>query len=91
MDEMEIFSYLGRRFLCSGEQLPSGSFQAVVRYKASPEDVIRTLALDSGQHSTAAQALAWAKELAMKWVRQQDLIALGQGEDLGKVGKPEPD
>lgn len=87
MDEMEIFHYQGRRFMCSGEQLPSGSFQAVVRHKTSPEEPLRTLALDSGQHFTAAQALARAKELAMKWARRQDIIGPAQARGLGEVGE----
>lgn len=45
MDEAEIFKHQGRRFLCSGERLPSGSFQAVVRGKLPPDDLVRTLVL----------------------------------------------
>lgn len=69
MDEMEILNHQGRRFLCSGEQLPSGSFQAVVRCKTSNADLMRTIALDAGQHMTGQQALACAKELAMQWAQ----------------------
>ena len=71
MDEMETLEYEGWNFLCSGEQLPSGSFQATVRYKAPPCDDIRTLALDSEKFDTAQQALAHAKELAMKWANER--------------------
>lgn len=69
MDEMEIFKHQGRRFLCSGEQLPSGSFQAVVRSKMPPDDLVRTLVLGPGHYMTGQQALSRAKELAEEWVR----------------------
>lgn len=69
MDEAEIFRHEGRRFLCSGEQLPSGSFQAVVRCKMPPDDLVRTLVLDDGRYMSGRQALARAKELAEEWVR----------------------
>jgi hypothetical protein len=67
MDEMETLDYVGWQFLCAGEQLPSGLFQATVRYKAPPGDQLRTLKLDSETFDTASQALAYAKELATKW------------------------
>jgi hypothetical protein len=66
MDEMEILNYQGRRFLCSGGQLPSGSFQAVVRCKTSTDDLMQTITSDAGQHVTGYQALACAKALAMQ-------------------------
>lgn len=69
MDEAEIFNYQGQRFLCSGEQLPSGSFQAVVRCKLPPNDLVRTLVLGAGHYMTGGQALVRAKELAEEWVR----------------------
>ena len=69
MDEMEVFTHHGRRFLCSGEQLPSGSFQAVVRCKLPPDDLVRTLVLGAGHYMNGRQALARAKELAEEWVR----------------------
>jgi hypothetical protein len=69
MDEIEIFKHQGKRFLCSGEQLPSGSFQAVVRCNLPPDDRIGTLVLGPGHHTTSWQALARAKELAEEWVR----------------------
>lgn len=69
MDEMEVFNYQGRRLLCSGEQLPSGSFQAVVRSKMPPDDLVRTLVLGPRHYITSQQALAGAKELAEEWVR----------------------
>lgn len=71
MDEMETLDYQGWQFLCSGEQLPSGLFQATVRYKAPPDDQIRTLVLDPGKHETASLALQRAKELAMKWADER--------------------
>lgn len=69
MDEAEIFEHQGKRFLCSGEQLPSGSFQAVVRCKLPPDDLVHTLILGEGHHMNGQQALARAKELAEEWVR----------------------
>ena len=78
MDEMQSLDYQGWHFLCSGEQLPSGLFQAVVRHKASPDDQIRTLVLDSGQHETSNQAMEWAKELAMKWAHRKAKVGHGK-------------
>lgn len=78
MDEMEPFDHEGWRFLCSGEQLPTGAFQATVRYKAPPDGQIRTLVLDAQPHATAGEALAHAKELAMQWARERS--AGGHGE-----------
>jgi hypothetical protein len=69
MDEMEVFKHQGQSFLCSGEQLPSGSFQAVVRCKMPPDDLVRTLVLGAGHYMNGRQALARAKELAEEWVR----------------------
>ena len=69
MDELEIFRCKGQSFLCSGEQLPSGSFQAVVRCKLSPNGLVRTLVLGAGHYMNGRQALARAKELAEEWVR----------------------
>lgn len=69
MDEVEIFKCQGQRFLCSGEQLRSGSFQAVVRCKLPPDDLVRTLVLGAGHYMNGQQALARAKELAEEWVR----------------------
>lgn len=79
MDQMEALELEGWEFLCSGEQLPSGAFQATVRYKAPPDGQIRTLVLDAEPHSTAGEALAHAKELAMKWARERSGDGLGQG------------
>lgn len=66
MDEMEALDYAGWQFLCSGEQLPSGVYQAVVRYRG-PDDLIRTLVLDSEPHASCWQAVVQAKELALEW------------------------
>jgi len=71
MDEMETFSYLEWEFLCGGEQLPAGGFQATVRYKAPPDGQIRTLVLDAVRHATAGEALAHAKELALNWAHER--------------------
>lgn len=70
MDKMETLDYQGWQFLCSGEQLPSGLFQAVVRRGEAPGDQIRTLTLDAEKHGTAGQALERAKELAVKWAQE---------------------
>jgi hypothetical protein len=78
MDEMESLDCEGWQFLCSGEQLPSGQFQATVRYKAPPCDQIRTLVLDSEKFETASRALERAKELAQEWVRERS--GDGRGE-----------
>ena len=69
MDEIEIFKHQGKRFLCSGEQLPSRSFQAVVRCNLPPDDRMGILVSGPGHHTTSWQALARAKELAEEWVR----------------------
>lgn len=66
-DEMQTLEHEGWRFLCSGEQLPSGLFHAVVRYKVPPGSEIRTLVLDYEKFDTSAPALEHAKELAIKW------------------------
>ena len=71
MDEMETLDYQGWHFLCSGEQLPSGVFQATVRYKSPPDGQIRTLVLDPEQHDSASQALDHAKKLAMNWAHER--------------------
>ena len=67
MDELETLDHDGWEFLCSGEQLPSGAFQATVRYKAPPDGQIRTL------------VLAHAKELAMTWARERSGDGRGEG------------
>jgi hypothetical protein len=77
MDEMENLDYRGWEFLCSGEQLPSGAFQATVRYKAPPDNQIRTLVLDAEKFDAARQALERAKELAMKWANERGGVGLG--------------
>jgi hypothetical protein len=69
MDEMDALKHDGWDFLCSGEQLPSGEFQAVVRHKTRPSEQIRTLVLDAQLHATAQQALERAKELALGWAQ----------------------
>ena len=79
MDEMETLDHEGWQFLCSGEQLPSGGFQATVRYKAPPDGQIRTLVLDAVEHASPGEALEHAKQLAMKWARKRG--GDGRGED----------
>ncbi len=71
MDAMESLDDGQWRFLCSGEQLPSGSFQAVVRQRVAPNDQIRTLVLDAEKFDSASRALDRAKKLAMKWARDR--------------------
>lgn len=78
MDEIETLDYRGWQFLCGGEQLPSGAFQATVRYKAPPSEQLRTLMLDSENFDTAGRAQARAKELAVKWA--DDRSGDGRGE-----------
>jgi hypothetical protein len=78
MEKLETFDYEGWHFLCAGEQLPSGAFQATVRYKAPPSDQLRTLRVDAEKFDTASQALAYAKELAKKWA--QDRSGDGRGD-----------
>ena len=72
MDEMETLDCQGWKFLCSGEKMPSGLFQAAVRCRMPPDDRIRTLVLDEEKHGTARQALERAKELAVKWAGERD-------------------
>ena len=72
MDETQTFEHKGWQFLCSGEQLPSGLFHATVRYKAPPDEQIRTLVLDSEQYASASLALERAKEIAMQWANARD-------------------
>jgi hypothetical protein len=79
MDEMEHLTHDGWDFLCSGEQLPSGQFQAVVRHKTRPAEQIRTLVLDVQSHATAKQALERAKELALDWAEKH------ASDDLGRA------
>lgn len=61
MDEAEIFKYEGWHLLCKGEQLPSGTFQAVVRCKLPPDDLICIFVLSAGHYMTGQQALARSK------------------------------
>ncbi|MDM0046214.1 hypothetical protein QTH91_17110 [Variovorax dokdonensis] len=75
MDEMETLELGGHEFLCSAEQLPSGDFHAVVRYRASPSDDIRTLILDQQRLGSSAAALELAKDLARTWAREHGQLA----------------
>lgn len=79
MNETISLDFEGWRFLCSGKQLPSGGFQASVRYRAPPDGQIRTLLLNDETHATAGEALAHAQELAMNWVRERG--GDGRGQD----------
>lgn len=72
MDELDTLDYEHGQLLCSGEQLPSGLFQSVVRRRSAAGD-IRPLMFDSEMHGSAGQALEHAKELAKKWMREQDI------------------
>ena len=69
MDEMETLDCQGWQFLCSGEELPSGLFHAMVRYKAPPDGHVRTLFLDPDQYDSAKLALERAKEVAVSWAQ----------------------
>ena len=67
MDEMQSFDYKGWEFLCSGERLPSGHFQAAVRYRTPPDHGIRTLILDEAKYDSPREALRRALALAKAW------------------------
>ena len=67
MDEMEVFKHQGQSFLCSGEQLPSKLYHAVVRYRSMPGCPICTLVMGSEMHVSSWRALIHAKELAVEW------------------------
>ncbi|QNK68080.1 hypothetical protein [Variovorax sp. PAMC26660] len=71
MDELVEFPHGGWSFLCSAEQLPSGEFQAVVRYRAPPGDDIRTLKIDPHAGGSRAEALERAKAMAMEWAKKR--------------------
>ncbi len=71
MDEMETVEVRKQEFLCSGEQLPSGLFQAAVRRRVPPEGQIRTLVFGRESHGTAREALEHAKVLALQWADAQ--------------------
>lgn len=71
MDEMETVETQGWEFLCSGEQLPSDLFQAVVRRRVPPEGQIRTLVFGRESHGSAREALEHAKVLALQWADAQ--------------------
>lgn len=79
MDEMETLDCQGWQLLCSGEQLPSGQFHAVVRYKAPPDGQVRTLFLDPNRYSSAKDALERAKKVAARWAHAR----LGDGRAKG--------
>ena len=79
MDEMDTVQVEEWEFLCSGEQLPSGLFQAVVRRRVPPEGQIRTLVFGRESHGSAREALEQAKVLALQWAcAQRDK---GTGDD----------
>lgn len=71
MDDMVEFPHAGWRFLCSAEKLPSGSFQAVLRYRAPPGNDIRMLKIDPSAGSNATEALERAKAMAMAWAAKR--------------------
>ena len=71
MDEMETVQVEGWEFLCSGEQLPSCLFQAVVRRRVPPEGQIRTLVFGRESHGSVREALEHAKVLALQWADTQ--------------------
>ena len=66
-DLMDEFRHEGWTFLCSAEQLPDGSYHAVVRYRMPPTNEIRTLQLDSERFPAAPEAVIRARELAVQW------------------------
>lgn len=66
-DEMEVFDQKGWEFLCIAEELPSGVYQAVVRYRSGSDGLIRTLTCGLKLQPSGWQALMHAKELAVEW------------------------
>ena len=79
MDEMDTFNWKGWQFLCSGEQHPSGQYQATVRYKAPPDGQLRTVVLDPEKHASAREALDRSKELAKQWAADREADGQGNG------------
>lgn len=79
MDEMETLDFHEWQLLCSGEQLPSGQFHAVVRYKAPLDGQVRTLFLDPNRYSSARDALERAKEVAARWAHARLRDGRGEG------------
>lgn len=71
MDKIEYLYLQGWRFLCSGEPLASGVFQAAVRYRSLIGDEVGTLVLDLQSHPTASQAIEQAREVAAAWAYQR--------------------
>lgn len=71
MDEMVEFPHAGWSFLCSAEKLPSGSFQAVLRYRAPPSNDIRMLKIDPTAGSSVPEALERAKAMAIEWAAKR--------------------
>lgn len=78
MDQMDTLDVGAWEFVCSGERLPNGRYQAVVRYKAPPDGRIRTLTLDPVEHGSPGEALEHAKVLATRWAQARDGDGRGQ-------------
>lgn len=66
-DAADEFEHRGWRFFCSGEQLPDGTFHAVVRYRAPSDDLLRTLRLGNERFASSTDALSQAREMATQW------------------------
>lgn len=66
-DAAEAFERDGWRFFCSGEQLPDGTFHAVVRCRVPPDDALRTLRLGNERFASSSDALRQAREMARQW------------------------
>ncbi|WP_454907261.1 hypothetical protein [Variovorax gossypii] len=79
MDEMLEFPHAGWTFLCSAEKLPSGSFQAVLRYRAPPDDDIRMLKIDPTAGHSVLEALERAKAMAVEWAAKRGDNGKGGG------------
>ena len=69
----------GWQLLCSGEQLPSGQFHAVLRYKAPPDGQVRMLFLDPNRYSSTKDALERAKEVGARWAHARVGDGCGEG------------
>ncbi|RZI60021.1 MAG: hypothetical protein EOP14_02900 [Pseudomonas sp.] len=79
MDELVSLEYDGWTFLCSGEELPSGSFEAAVRHRTRPVGQIRTLVFGKQTYPTYTEALENAKALALSWAQEHWSDDLGHG------------
>ena len=76
LDAAEVFVHGCFHFFCSGEQLPDGTFHAVVRYRVPSSDALRTLRLGNERFASSSEALIQAREMAQQWVASEDARSL---------------